>query len=133
MIKLLVIPLLLLSVGCSSLPKDPLWKAELGWQVLHGVDVLQTVNGPGRNPECFYESGFITKDLIGEHPSTGQVIAWGVGSSLLHFGVTSLLDHINAKPWVKIAWQGVTLTTTSATIIQNHREGVRPWGDNVGC
>lgn len=36
-----------------------------------------------KNPDRFYERGFITKDVIGAHPSTGQVDAYMLGSAVL--------------------------------------------------
>ncbi len=125
--------LLLTSFGCASLPKDPYWKAELAWQIGHGIDTFQTINGPGRNGHCFEESNPVTKRLIGKNPSVGQVAVWGVGTGLAHYGVSKWLESVNAKPWIKGAWQAVTIYYVADTIIGNHQEGVRPWGDNIGC
>lgn len=132
MSRVLLIAVLLSSFGCASFPEKPMWQAELGWQVMHGVDVLQTINGPANDP-CFIESNGITQSLIGENPSTGEVIAWGAAAGGLHWGVTKLLDHYNAKPWVKVAWQSVTIVTKADTVIGNHNEGIRPWGNNVSA
>ena len=131
--KILMVLCLLTSFGCAQLPQDPYWTAELGWQAGHVVDVLQTINGPGRNGDCFEEADRFTKQLIGKNPSTGEVLAWGVGSGLLHYGVSKWLDNIDAKPWVKGTWQAVTIVYKADAVIENHRVGVRPWGNNVGC
>ena len=128
--RLIIIPVLLLSFGCASFPEKPLWQAEAAWQAGHVVDVLQTINGPARD-DCFTEGDPLTKSLIGENPSTEEAIAWGVAAGGIHWGVTKLLDHYNAKPWVKIAWQSVTITFKASTIVHNHNEGIRPWGRNV--
>ena len=119
-----------LAAGCAELPRDPYWKAEAAWQTGHVVDVLQTINGPARD-ECFFEDDPVTKKLIGKHPNTGEVVAWGVATGVLHYGVSKGLEHLNAPNWVKIGWQGISLTTKAYTVVNNHNEGIRPWGGNV--
>jgi hypothetical protein len=122
--------IILTSFGCASFPKDPYWQAEAGWQTLHAIDVLQTINGPAKD-DCFVEANSITKSFIGEKPNTGEVLVWGVASGAAHWGVTKLLDRYNAKPWVKTAWQSVTIVVVADTVVDNHRIGIRPWGNNA--
>lgn len=122
--------LLAFSVGCAQFPTDPYWQAEAAWQTGHAIDVLQTINGPARD-DCFYEADPFTKRLIGENPSTSDVVVWGVATGALHYGVSKALVHYNAPKWVKVGWHGISLTTKAYTVVDNHNKGIRPWGNNV--
>jgi hypothetical protein len=129
--KRLLIPLLVVfTVGCAEIPRDPYWAAEGAFQTLHAIDVLQTINGPVNDP-CFQEGGFLTQNIIGEKPDTGEVLAWGVAIGAGHYAVSKLLDHYDAKPWMKATWQSVSIGHKGYVVANNHRIGVRPWGDNV--
>ncbi len=131
MIKfILVLAALSLAGGCANLPKDPYWQAEAGWQTIHAIDVLQTINGPARD-DCFEEGNSITKSIIGKKPKPGEVVAWGVATGAAHWGVSKLLEKYNARPWVKTAWQSVSIVVVADTVVDNHRIGIRPWGSNV--
>lgn len=121
--------IIVLLSGCSNLPQKRYWQAELGWQLVHGIDVLQTINGPAQS-NCYIENDPITKRLIGERPSTGEVIGWGIGSGLLHYGISKGLERIGAKPWIKGVWQGTMIGYATSAVVSNHRKGIRPWGDN---
>lgn len=110
--------------GCSSISRQ-----EVAWQTLHAVDVAQTLS-IARDP-CYRESNALTSQLIGEQPSTGEVVAWGVGSALLHAGVSHLLDKHEAPRWIRIGWDAITIGAVTHTVVNNHQEGVRLFGDNV--
>lgn len=115
--------------GCASMSRP-----ELAWQAVHAVDVAQTLNIV--NDPCYVESNPITTSLIGEQPSTGEVIAWGVGAGVLHYGVSRYLEHTDAPRWMQNTWQAITLTTTAGAVYSNHREGIRISGSNepfAGC
>lgn len=105
--------------GCASVPAD-----EYVWQTLHAVDVAQTVQ-IAKNPRCYRESDPITSRLIGEHPSTQGAIAWGVGTAVLHAGVSNWLENIDAKPWVKGAWKVLSFGSVGITIANNYSDGLR--------
>ncbi len=114
------------SVGCSTLPK-----AEMPFHALHLVDVAQTINA-GRD-ECFVEINPVTRRIIGEQPSAGQVLLWGAAVSLAQYGVSRALEP---HPKAYRAFQVVTTYTQVQTIYKNHRVGVRPYGSNrrpSGC
>lgn len=119
-LPLLVIILL---TGCESMPRG-----EMYYQTLHAVDTLQTINGPANDP-CYSESGAIPKLLMGENPTKGQALAWGVGWGAFHYGVSRELDR-NAPDWVLGTWQLLTTGEVALTIHRNHSIGIRPWGEN---
>lgn len=73
--------------GCQSMPTH-----EIAWQSLHAVDTYQTMN-IARNPDCFREADPLTRAIVGEHPSTGEVAAVMVAYSLGHWYVSRYLDR----------------------------------------
>lgn len=115
--------------ACQSMDRQ-----EKTWQVLHAIDVAQTLNAA--SDPCYKENAWLTKRLIGEQPSDGEVIAWGVGTSLIHAWVSNALEDRGAPIWVQKVWELGTLGHTSYAVGSNHRNGVRPFGDNKdvpGC
>ncbi len=125
----LLIALVALS-GCSTVPP-----AEYAWQAMHVIDVAQTLNGPAKDP-CYIEVDPITRGLIGKNPSSEAVVLWGIGTGIAHIGVTHLLEKHDAPKWVRVSWHAVSLVTKGHTLISNHREGIRPFGNNeevTGC
>ena len=109
--------------GCASLPRG-----ETTYQALHAMDMLQTLNGPAGDP-CYTETGAIPNLLHGDNPSRREVVAWGVGWGLLHWGVSRELEQ-HAPDWMLTAWQALTIGEVAITIGHNHDIGIRPWGDN---
>lgn len=109
--------------GCSSMSRE-----EKTWQVLHAMDVAQTLNAA--SDPCYKEKAWVTKRLIGEQPSDGQVLAWGVGTAVMHAWVSSNLEESGAPRWVQKLWELGTLGHTSYAIGSNHDAGVRPFGNN---
>ena len=90
LILLMLVFIIALS-GCISISRT-----ELAWQAVHAVDVAQTLNIV--NDPCYIESNPITTSLIGEQPSTGEVIAWGVGAGFLHY-----VHHVSSlKPTISL-------------------------------
>lgn len=67
--QVLLVCLIFLIAGCETMPRG-----EIYFQGLHAVDVLQTLNGPARDA-CFKETAPVTRRLIGDKPSEGQVLA----------------------------------------------------------
>lgn len=115
--------------GCASMDRN-----EITWQTLHTVDVLQTLNAA--SDPCYKEKAWVTKRLIGEQPDDHEVIAWGVGTAVLHAWVSSSLDERGAPLWVQKLWELGTLGHTTYAIGSNHENGVRPFGSNrevMGC
>lgn len=119
----------LLTGGCQSLSSE-----EIAWQTLHAVDVAQTLSA-AQDP-CYVEDAYITRQLIGRNPSTGEVLAWGAGIAVGHAFVTNLLERHDAPVWVRKTWSYATITSTGIAIANNHSEGIRVFGDNKpveGC
>lgn len=100
------------------------------------IDMGQTLN-MSDCPDQYREANFMTKALIGEHPSSGSVVASSMAYSLLVRWGSEWLerqDHINEEgnhdtPWVlaKWSWYTALLVTKSATIYNNHQIGLRPF------
>ena len=120
-----------LSAGCQSLEFS---NEEIAWQTLHAVDIAQTLSA-AQDP-CYVEDAYLTRQLIGSQPSTGEVLLWGAGVAVGHAFVTNLLEKQNAPRWVQKTWSYATITSTGIAIASNHSEGVRVFGDNKpveGC
>lgn len=121
----------LFSAGCQTFE---LSNEEIAWQTLHAVDIAQTLSA-AQDP-CYVEDAYLTKRLIGEQPSTGEVLLWGAGMAVGHAWVTNLLERHEAPRWVQKTWSYATITSTGVAIASNHSEGVRVFGDNEsveGC
>lgn len=113
----------LLLGGCQSMDRE-----EMTWQMLHAMDVAQTLNAA--NDPCYKEDAWLTKRLIGEQPSDSEVLAWGVGTAVIHAWVSGSLEDRGAPRWVQKLWELGTLGHTSYAIGSNHEAGVRPFGSN---
>jgi hypothetical protein len=119
----------LLAGGCQSTDKR-----EMTWQALHAIDVSQTLNAA--SDPCYKEASFITKRLIGEQPSDAEVMVWGIAMAVTHMWVSNQLEQRDAPRWVQAVWDLGTIGHTGYAVVNNHRNGVRPWGDNKsydGC
>lgn len=104
------------------------------WQGLHAIDVAQTLNAA--DDPCYREKAWLTEQLIGAQPSSGEVLAWGAGTALVHAWVSRTLEERGAPTWLHMAWDFGTLGHTAYAIGSNHQEGVRIIGDNEpvpGC
>lgn len=132
--------------------------AEYTWQALNVIDYGQTMHLANsertdaqmaewerRNytveRSCYQESNFLTKALIGEHPSEASVALSSIAFALAHYYVSAWLeskDTLNEagahnSPWVLAnwAWHGVGLATKAFTVASNHSIGLRVGGK--GC
>lgn len=109
-------------------------RTEMTWQGLHAVDVAQTLNAA--DDPCYREKAWLTEHLIGEQPSDGEVLAWGVGTAVIHAWISRALETHRAPGWLQAAWDLGTLGHTGYSVASNHHEGVRIFGDNKpvpGC
>lgn len=122
--KAAALALVVAAAGCAGVPRD-----EVAWQLLHAVDVAQTAQIA--ESRCYRESDPLTSQLIGEHPELGGVLVWGVGLAVLHAGVTSLLERVEAPSWARVAWQSVTIANSAYAVKNNGEQGIHPWGS--GC
>lgn len=113
--------------GCTALET----RETQAWLALHAVDTAQTLRIAG-DPRCYLESDSLTRGLIGAHPSTGEVLAWSVGSAAVHVGVTELLLR-NDHPKLAKAWQYVRIGVTADAVANNYTIGIRLGEPNKGC
>lgn len=112
-----------LSTGCATIPT-----AEKAWHTMNFVDMAQTLH-VANSPECYRESNFLTKAIIGESPSAGAVVGVMVGYSLLfHYASKWIREK---HPEFSKPWYFANLAFKAGTIIHNHNVGVRPFGS--GC
>jgi hypothetical protein len=109
--------------GCAAL-REP---GELGWQAMHVIDTMQTlqISKDPRYKEV--ESAW----LIGEYPDQKTVFAWSVGLAVAHAGVTELLIN-NDLPMLAKAWQYVTLSSLCHTVSNNAAIGIQIGSRNSG-
>ena len=114
---------LLYLCGCQSMNRE-----ELAWQALHVMDVAQTLNAA--SDPCYVESAWLTQRLIGEQPRHEEVLAWGVGTAILHMLVSRALEARGAPEWLQRTWSVTTISHTAYALASNHSEGIRMWGDN---
>lgn len=85
--------------GCASMPD----REDLTWYALHAIDTAQTYSVPrindsraaGLSPCGAVEDHPVTRRLIGERPSRGEVLAWSVGFAAARWGFYELLERAN--------------------------------------
>jgi hypothetical protein len=127
-LKLLLLAVLLAAVfgisGCTALRQPE----ELAWQGMRVYDTLQTLDIVG--DPCYKEGHAMTKQFIGENPSKGEVLAWGLGGALFHAGVSEVLLRRDMRKtyWL---WQAVTIVDTGAAIRDGISIGVRVGAPNT--
>ncbi len=105
--------------GCASMTNK-----EMVWQGLHAIDVLQTIDGPAYDP-CKMEINPITQKFLGEHPSTEQVLLWGVLWGTAHWKITDWVDNSKLPNWFKITYNIIDFGGKTITIINNEKNGTR--------
>jgi hypothetical protein len=87
--------------------------------IVHVLDWGQTLDMVNRSNE-FHEDNFITKRIIGEHPSRSEVNVFMASTLLLKLGIA----HVLPAKWrnyflgVSIIWQG-------QTVYNNYRIGLK--------
>lgn len=91
---------------------------EIAWQVMHAVDVMQTLEIQD-HPEL--KEGVIHK-IIGRQPDDDNVYAWGIASAIGHYYLYRWIDD-NTK-WGKAA-RRVDLFFTVGVVAHNHEMGIR--------
>lgn len=120
--------LTLLLSGCTLNPYKDMTGEEKAWQIMHGIDILQTQD-IGQS-KCFQEVGQVTSKLIGNKPNTAQVLAWGAGLSYGHAQVTNWLERSKTPKWLKTTITTVDLALKMNIIADNYYIGVRIGSDN---
>jgi hypothetical protein len=116
--------------GCQSM--NEFQRRELAWQSLHAVDIAQTMKAA--HDPCYVEQAWLTQKLIGEQPSDGEVLAWGIGSAALHYVVSKTLEQTNAPAWIQKVWSYGSISYAGFTVADNYSNGIRLTKDNkYGC
>lgn len=130
---LTVIGLAFCTSGCSTMSTY-----ERTWQTMHLIDYGQTLH-IARSPSCFREVNFMTKRLVGEHPSESEVALVTAGYALAHYGINRWLEA-KAETTGGRGWHGVlrffqatTLLSKLHTVARNHSLGLRPFADGDTC
>lgn len=124
--KILVIILIILTTGCAGVELNPyknMSTAEMGWQAMHFIDVGQTLSTSKDN--CFKETDFMTRKIIGERPKESRVLMWGAGLSYLHAAGSQWLENTDmfsdsAKNFIRIFDIGIKFDI----IYNNHSAGL---------
>lgn len=150
-----------LLAGCSVLPTNRASGiAEGAWQAMNVIDTGQTMHiAKSRRTDaqmaawaardftaeryCYEEANFLTRAVIGKHPSSGEAAAMGLAWAWGHARVTSWLDDRTERAfdrespsrgaWYvgRIAWHGVSLVTKAWQINRNNNIGLKPFAS--GC
>jgi hypothetical protein len=102
--------------GCTTLQP-----AEAVYQTAHAVDISQTLE-IARKPAQYREKE--SAWLIGEHPSEGKVLAWGIGEAVIHYEVSDLLLK-HEHPILFDIWQCVTIGDTINDVKGNWSIGLK--------
>ncbi len=127
-------PALLLTLAIAAGGCESIDRREAAWLSLHAVDVAQTLSAA--DDPCYREKTWLTERLIGEQPSDGEVVAWGLGTAVAHWLIGETLKQHDAPRWLQAVWSYTTIAHTGYAVINNHDEGVRVFGDNKnvpGC
>lgn len=88
------------------------------WQSLHLIDTMQTIR-IAQHPNQYEEYN----PILGKHPSTGAVVAWGAGTAILHYVVADQLEKhgYSAKPF-----EYLTIGFAAGNVYLNWRWGLNP-------
>lgn len=105
--KLSILLLVLFLSGCGTLSQETKIEESV-WQTGNVIDATQTMTFL-KQPNCFEESGEHIfpgeQPVFGHHPSDTQVGLYTAAFGMLHLGITNLLEHINANPWIIRTWE----------------------------
>lgn len=99
--KTLILCVLLLLSGCAEWPTE-IKVEEAVYQSLSVIDAAQTAYGIKHG---YVESAKLAVAFGGREPSTGTVLCYRAAWSLLHLGITELLEKEEADIWAKRTWQ----------------------------
>lgn len=106
--------LCLVLAGCVSLPP-----VELAWQALHAVDTVQTLK-IARNPDRYWEAQ--SASIIGSHPSERSVLAFMVGSAIVHAQCARWLN--GRHPRLFTVFEAASLGMAGRNVYVNARIGL---------
>jgi hypothetical protein len=126
--------------ACAVVPTDPgSRRAELAWQALNVADTVQTLQ-VAQHPQCWREANPLSRALIGEHPSSGEVGVLMVTYAYTHAAISTWLDAKTRAAidndsgargaWYtgRIIWHVAGLLTKGTTVANNANLGLWPNG-----
>lgn len=128
-----IIVIALLASGCGTMSTY-----EKSWQLTHAIDYGQTLH-IARSPTCYGEGNFLTKRLVGSHPSESEVTAVMATYALAHYGVNRWLEekaeNEGTRGWHATLrfFQASTTLLSARTIVRNHGIGLRPFDGGSTC
>ena len=93
------------------------------WQSAHLVDVMQTFHGAASDP-CYKEGDPVTRFIVGSEPTHAAVAGWGIGFSLIHFGVTTWLTDHDFYDAAGV-WEFISIGETGWDLGHNYSIGIR--------
>ena len=114
--------------GCAPIASMP--AHEKAFHALNLLDTGQTIN-TARRPDCYREIGFPTTQLVGEHPSELEIYATSASYSYLYHRFARIEPETRTGKLAQRALGWAIVGAKAATVWENNREGVRPWGS--GC
>ena len=116
--KLMVLPLLILTLSTSTISKE-LTKSqkvgELAFQTVNFIDMMQTLEIV-QHGDLYYE----TNPILGKHPQQHEVITYFMIRGALHYEITKWLPEEFKMPWLT-----VTFFPQIPIIEHNHNLGIR--------
>ena len=95
---------------------------------IHFIDVLQTINH-GKDP-CYVEADPITRRLIGRHPNTEKVLAWGVANAVVSHYSFKFVENSNMPNWLKNTLKIAATAIRYDVIHNNWSIGINLYGNN---
>jgi len=131
LIKLLAVLALclvaLFACGCETLQRPE----EAAWQSLHMVDMIQTADG--MRDSCVRESHPMTRQIIGEKPTTTGIAAYGLAAAGVHLLISDqLLERGYTRAYA--VWQVISIADSAYAVGQNYGIGIRIGKPNkTGC
>jgi hypothetical protein len=124
--------ILILLTSCAHVEKSiETWDtentiAEVVWSGLHYVDYRQTIAGPVKQPDRYYE---INTWGIGKRPDRNDVDKFFVLAQIAH-PIVSVLTPENVEVFnfnvpVRLMWQGFSIGSKATVVYWNYQLGVR--------
>lgn len=122
----------LLLAGCVSAPMedDRFHVAEFTFHTLNAIDQAQSINAISH--DCYREVDPLTSGLLGDKPTSGQFVAYGLAISLV-FHVVNRLEWVQDRPALRAVFDALAIGAKGYTVAHNHNIGMRISGANGAC
>jgi starvation-inducible outer membrane lipoprotein len=119
-VGLVLLAVLLLS-GCATLPAE-VHREEAVYQIVDALDGLQSFK-IAKNPQQWHEQN----PMLGLHPGPAAVVGVVAVAGLTHFGITVLMQHYHAAPWIMRTWEALGIGYETGFVIHNKSIGITIW------